>query len=281
KGENLYGRGSCDMKGPLAATMVAASQIDPSELKHPIYIVVTSDEEIGLLGAKYVANNSAMLRDDKPLYGVIAEPTSMVPVYAHKGGQFVTVIAHGTAAHTSTDKGDSATFKLAPFLAEMAELRKRVMVDETFMNHEFNPPTNGFNMTITDFDVPGNVTAPKAMCRVGFRGAPNAGSEELVQLIVDAAEKYELEYTVGGHTPLYVSKDSELVQSAVRALGGTKPDTAPYGTDGIYLQNAIPQMIVLGPGDIGVAHSVGEFVPLAELTSAVDVYEQMIRELCM
>ena len=119
--DKLYGRGSCDMKGPLAATMVAAGKIDASQLKQPIYIVVTADEEIGLLGAKYVANNSVMLRDDKPVYGVIAEPTSMIPVYAHKGGQFVTVIAHGTAAHTSTDKGDSATFKLAPFMAEMAE----------------------------------------------------------------------------------------------------------------------------------------------------------------
>ena len=280
KDGRLYGRGSCDMKGPLAATIVAAGRIDASQLKQPIYIVVTSDEEIGLLGAKYVADHSAMLRDDKPTYGIIAEPTSMVPVYAHKGGVHVKVTSHGVAAHSSTDKGISANFQLARFMAEMADLRDLAMRDKMFMNDEFNPPTNGFNMTMTDFGTPGNVTAPRAQCVVGFRGMPNSGAEEMLDMITSAAEKYGFEYEVSAHTPLYVSTDSDLVQAAVRALNGRSPETVPYGTDGIYLQAVIPEMVVLGPGDIGVAHTVGEFVPLSELTQAVDVYEQIIRDLC-
>lgn len=276
----LYGRGSCDMKGPLAATMIAASQFDASKLKRPIYIVVTADEEIGLFGAKYVAEHSQMLREDKPAYGVIAEPTSMIPVYAHKGGVHVRVTSKGVAAHSSTDKGVSANFQLARFMAEMADLKELVMRDRSFMNDEFDPPTNGFNMTVTDFNTPGNVTAPLAICRVGFRGMPHANKEKLAEVITTTAEKYGLEHVTHIFEPLYVAKDSALVKTAVRATNGRVPETVPYGTDGLYLQEVIPQMVVLGPGDINVAHTVGEFVPVPELLQAVTAYEKMIVDLC-
>ena len=281
KDGRLYGRGSCDMKGPLAATIAAASKIDPAKLKKPIYIVVTADEEIGLIGAKFVSEKSEMLREDQPKYGVIAEPTKMIPVYAHKGGAGAVVTSHGVAAHSSTDKGVSANFQLARFMAEMADLKEIAMSEERFMNHEFNPPTNGFNMTMTDFNTAGNVTAPKAQCRVGFRAMPNSNAEEMLEMIVERAEKYGLEYSTRIFSPLYVSKDSDLVKTAVKALDGREPETVSYGTDGMYLKNVIPEMVVLGPGDIGVAHTVGESVPLDELTQAVDVYVQMIEELCM
>ena len=66
----------------------------------------------------------------------------MTPVYAHKGfGRFL-VTARGRAAHSSTGKGISANFLIAPFLAEMAELAERLNQDESFMNHEFDPPTH-------------------------------------------------------------------------------------------------------------------------------------------
>ena len=205
----------------------------------------------------------------------------MIPVYAPKGGVHVTVTSKGVAAHSSTDKGVSANFQLARFMAEMADLRDLVMQDESFMNDEFDPATNGFNMTITDFNTHGNVTAPLAECRVGFRGMPNANKEKLVTIITETAEKYDLEHETRGFEPLYVSQESLLVKTAVRAVNGRKPETAPYGTDGLYLQDVIPQMVVLGPGDINVAHTVGEFVPVDELGQAVTAYEKVIVDLCM
>ena len=277
---NLFGRGSCDMKGPLAATIVAASQIDVSRLKRPVYIVITADEEIGLLGAKYVAEKSQMLKNERPAFGVIAEPTEMIPVYAHKGGASAKVTSHGVAAHSSTDKGVSANFELARFMAEMADLRDLSMKNPDYQDDEFDPPTNGFNMTMTDFNTAGNVTAPKAVCRVGFRTMPKAKNEELFDRIVTTAEKYGFEVDSRLHEPLFVSTDSPLVTAAVKALDGRQPETVSYGTDGIYLKNVIPQMVVLGPGSIGVAHTIQEHVPVAELEQAVEVYKSLINDLC-
>ena len=279
KDGRLYGRGSCDMKGPLATTMLATAAVDRDKLTAPVYVVVTSDEELGLLGAQYVAENSKILRDGKPTYGVVAEPTSLVPVYAHKGFARVTVTAHGVSAHSSLDTGISANFVIAPFLAEMAALSKEFKTNPHYQNAEFNPPTNGFNMIIRDNGM-SNVTASESMCMMSLRAMPDAGVEDAIALIREKAEAYGLDFEAEIHDPVYIERDSPLVKAACAATGVQTPETVSYGTDGVHFQ-AMMGLVILGPGDIGVAHTTAEFVPIDELERAVDVYQQMIDELCM
>ena len=83
----LYGRGSCDMKGSVATMLAAAARFSASELKHPIYITCTADEEVGYHGAKDVAARSVLFREmvDGHSRGIIGEPTRLEVVHAHKG----------------------------------------------------------------------------------------------------------------------------------------------------------------------------------------------------
>jgi acetylornithine deacetylase len=276
----LYGRGSCDMKGPLAATIVAACNVPISALRKPVYIVITADEENGFGGAKSVAERSQTFQQDGwPELGVIAEPTGLQVVYAHKGGYIVTVTAHGKAAHSSTDQGISANFLIAPFLAEMAELKRQFMHDHRFMNAEFNPPTNGFNMTLSDYGTAPNVTAAQTTCTLGLRSMPNADSEEAVAMIVAAAKRYGLTTTSRGYPPFYSSPDAEVVQLALAATGKTRAITVPYGTDALIFHPYLP-LVVLGPGDIAQAHTTDEFIAISELEASVGIYETMIRRSC-
>ncbi len=278
----LYGRGSCDMKGPLAATMVAAASVDPERLRKPMYIVVTSDEELGLTGANFLAEQrDNLLMRSRPEWGIIAEPTSMVPVYAHKGFGRLLVTAHGRAAHSSTGKGISANLLIAPFLADVARLSDQINRDESFMNHEFDPPTQTLNMVIDDGNCQLNVTAPKTVCGISFRAMPNSRSQELVEMMCTMAEGYGFDVDTKYHEALYISPESELVQSALQATGKKRAATVPYGTDGVYLQSMIEELVVLGPGDIGVAHTTSEFVPLVELHDAVRVYRELIARFCL
>lgn len=280
KGDKLFGRGSCDMKGPLAATMVAAFAADPSKLTKPLYIVITADEEIGLIGAKFVTENSALLRDSKPEYGVIAEPTNMIPVYSHKGYSGVDVTVTGRAAHSSTGLGVSANLLAAPFLMELAELDKMLQTDESFLNHEYNPPHHTLNLTIDDGNCALNVTCPKTVIGISIRSMPNARSRELTEMIAEKARGHGFEANAIYKDALYVSPDSTLVQTCV-ALTGRQPETVPYGTDGLFLQQHITQNVIFGPGGIDVAHTTEEFVSITQLHEAVDIYTKMIQELCM
>jgi acetylornithine deacetylase len=276
----LVGRGSCDMKGPLAATLVAAAGVDPARLKKAVYIVVTADEEAGGLGARHVAAESTLLKINGPQYGVIAEPTQLIPVYSHKGGCQITVTAHGQAAHTSTDQGISANFLIAPFLAEMAELATILKTDESFMNHDFDPPTLGFNMTVDDGGCRPNVTAAKTVSVLSFRPMPNDRSEELRTMIIDKARLYGFEVSDRWLKSFYTSPEAELVQVACQAAGVDRPATVPFGTDAFHLQDSL-ELVILGPGNIAQAHTVGEWIEIAQLEQAVTIYSKMIEALCL
>jgi acetylornithine deacetylase len=276
----LIGRGSCDMKGPLAATIVAAADIDPARLRHPLFIVVTADEEVGFGGAYQVAAESQLLKAGWPEAAIIAEPTRLIPVYAHKGGIHIFVTAYGRAAHSSTDKGVSANFLIAPFLAEMAELATLFRRDERYMNHEFDPPTNGFNMVLDDGNCKTNVTAAKTVCTLSIRTMPNDNHEQSVAMIVEKARKYKLEVTQRGLETFYIEPQAEVVQAALKASGVSQAETVPYGTEASVFQKYVP-CVVLGPGNIAQAHTVGEWIDLAELSRSVEVYRRMIERFCL
>lgn len=280
KNGRLYGRGSCDMKGPLAATMTAAAAVDATQLKAPLYVVVTADEDIGLYGAKYVVKHSRLLNDAGPDYGVVAEPTRLIPAYGHKGYAFIKVIAHGKAAHTSSGEGVSSNFLIAPFLTDMMTLNERFQNDPAFMNDEFQPPTNGFNMVITDDGQP-SMTAAKTECVLTLRVMPEAGTEEIIDLITEKAQNYGLEVAMARVTPpVYTDRKSNLVRAACQATGNNQPETIPFATEGIHYRQLM-DLVILGPGDIAMAHTVGESIGVAELEKAVDVYANMIEALCM
>jgi len=276
----LYGRGSSDMKGAVASMLTAVAGMDAARLRRPVFVAVTADEENGHVGARFIIKASGLLRSAWPTYCVVGEPTQLKPVYAHKGGRRIRVTARGVAAHTSTDRGVSANFLMAPFLAEMAELQKLFQTEERFMNREFSPPTNGFNMVLDDGGCRPNVTASKTVCTLSVRIMPDANAEEAVQLVVDKAKAYGFEVETQGISAFYISPDAEVVRVACQVTGVDRAVTVPYGTEAEAYQSHT-QPVVLGPGNIAQAHTRGEWIEVEQLTRAVDIYERMIEKFCM
>ena len=276
--DRIIGLGACDMKGPLAATIVAADSYAASDLTSPVYIVVTADEETTAAGAQYVVEHSEMFKQNRPRAGVVAEPTTLIPVYAHKGVGFVKVTAHGVAAHTSTERGTSANFLIAPFLAEMAELATELKTDPSYRNNDFDPPTLGFNMVISDGGTQANVTAARTDCTIVFRPMPNDRTADVIERIVARANHYGLESSTKLLPALSIDPQADIVQAAVAATG-REPTTVPYGTDGFHLQH-LAELVVLGPGDIAQAHTKGEWILRSQLDEAVTVYRRLIERFC-
>jgi acetylornithine deacetylase len=276
----VIGRGATDMKGAVAASIVAAAPYTDEQLQHPLTIVVTADEEVGYGGAKQVIAESKTLAGNWPTYGIIGEPTRMIPVYAHKGGVRFKVTAHGVAAHTSTDKGISANFLIAPFLAEMAELNTLVKSESRFQNNEFDPPTNGFNLVMSDGDTASNVTAAKTVCTVGFRPMPNDSRQEVIDRVLASVKKHNLEVDWYLHEPFYVDRHSTLIEAALQATGLPAAQTVPFGTEAAVFKDHM-QLVILGPGDIAQAHTKGEWIAIDQLHRAVEVYRKLIEHFCV
>ncbi len=279
KNRCLIGRGSCDMKSALAAAIVAGANIDPVKLSKPYYLVVTADEEIGMLGAMHVIAKSSILKRNWPKCGVIAEPTLMKPIRTHKGAVRIFITAHGRAAHTSTDKGVSSNFLISPFLAEMTALSKLFRADDRFKNMEFHPPTNGFNMVIDDGGCNLNVVPAKTVCTLSLRTMPDDNRDKAVCMILQAAKKYGLETRQFIVEPFYVSPEAEILKAVLEITGYDKGGTAPYGTEALFYQDYV-DLVVFGPGDILQAHTIGEWIEVQQIRKAESCYRLLIDRFC-
>ncbi|MEK6262153.1 MAG: M20 family metallopeptidase [Planctomycetota bacterium] len=279
----LYGRGSCDMKGSIAAMLAAVSRIKDNELRAPIYVVCTADEEVGFHGAKRVAETSVFYREMVASQSrtIIGEPTELEVVYAHKGIYGFRAVAHGRAAHSSTRDGVNANLAMIPFLAEMKAIHDETLADPAWLNDEFDPPWISWNIGVNDHNRAVNITAPQSVCSVYFRPMPGQDADALVKRAEAAAQRCGLDFTCECRgLPLYGDPTSDFAHETLRIAGRDKARTVAYGTDGVCFTE-LKQIIVLGPGSIQQAHTDDEWISLDQLAMGTDVYERMLRRWCV
>jgi acetylornithine deacetylase len=278
----LYGRGACDMKGSVACMLAAAALGSSQTLKQPLYITCTADEEIGYGGAREVARRSRFYREmvSGRAHGVIGEPTRLEVVYAHKGGYGFTVVSHGRAAHSSTNRGLNANLAMIPFLAEMKALHDELESDPRWRNADFEPPTMSWNIGVNDHTPAVNVTPPQSVCTVYFRPMPGQEADSLLDRARAAAQRYGLEFRQGPRgRPLFVAPQSPYVREVLALAGRERPRTVSYGTDGVMFAEMV-NLVVLGPGDIAQAHTWDEWVELEQLELGTALYARLIERYC-
>ena len=278
----LYGRGACDMKGPLAASLCAAARYRAADLAAPLYMVVTADEETNALGAFDVVRRSRLFGEARIGYGVICEPTGLRVVHAHKGSLNIVVTSRGRAAHTSTLKGVNANVKMIPFLVEMKKIYELVLTSPRYRNDEFTPPHSEWSIGITDGDVAKNVSPARSVCRIGYRSMPGVDDGVLVERTRKCARRLGLSCKVKRiGEPLYTPPDSPLVQTALKLTGTRKSSSVPYGTDGLAFSSKMKQLVVVGPGNIAQAHVVDEWIDVEQLRRGEDLYTRFVDHVCV
>ena len=281
-GDRLYGRGTCDMKGSVACMLAAAEQFSASQLKRPIYITCTADEEIGYGGAMDVAARSKLFQEmvSGDANGIIGEPTNLDVVHAHKGTFGFVATSRGRAAHSSTLEGLNANLAMIPFLAEMKRIHDETLHDPAWQHSEFSTPGISWNIGINDHTKAVNITAPQSICTVYFRPSPGQQPELLVEQARQAAARCGLEFKVRvGAQPLYVDPKSDFVREVLTVAEQHAAKTVCYGTDGAMLR-AMKKLLVLGPGGIAQAHTHDEWIALEQLETGTALYTKLIRHWC-
>ena len=281
KGDRIFGRGVADMKGSVACMIAAAQRFSAKELKSPIYVVVTADEEINCLGADCVYRQSKVLKESKVRYGIIGEPTQLDVVYAHKGSVKIAVTSKGKAAHSSTGKGKNANHKLVPFLSEILDIDSELQNNPKYLNKAFNPPHSTLNMVIHGGEQASNITTPISGATINMRAMPGQNLDPLLSRVRSLAKKHGVSVTIKDFLkPLNTPLESRIVQEALKVTRKHKPKTVPYGTDGmIFGQNM--ELVVLGPGNIAQAHTIDEWIAIEQLHKGVDVFSAMIKRFCI
>ena len=267
----LHGLGAVDMKGAVAACILAARAVAPHI---PATLLLTTDEETTKAGARAVAGSA--LAGSLDLRGiVVAEPTGLVPVRGHRSSVNIVAIAHGVQAHSATGQGRNANWALIPFLAEMRAIHDRLRQDPALQDPAYDPPFCDFNLVVDNHGTAVNVTPALATCRIKFRVSRAVDPAPILAEVRAAAEHAGVALTVAAEgRPPELAAGHPLVRLA-EALTGHTAATAPFGTDASELQ-ALAPCVVLGPGGIGTAHTPRECVAVADLAAAVAIFVRLL-----
>lgn len=251
----IYGRGSCDAKGIIAAQIAAAERLRAEGIHIGLLFVV--GEERDSLGAK-AANEFAGNRSSKSRrYMVNGEPTENRIALASKGTLRVKVTAKGKMAHSAyPELGESAIDKL---IAALGRLRAMALPSDP----EIGACT--LNIGLIEGGRAPNVIPDYAHADLSYRLI--GSSEDLRRKIVATAGN-EVEVTFPLEIPLL----------RLRAIEGLPTMIAAYTTDIPFLTHW-GEALLVGPGSIHVAHTEGEYIEKGQLAEAIDLYCAIARKL--
>jgi succinyl-diaminopimelate desuccinylase len=275
----LYGRGSCDMKGPVAA--LAETLILYAEERHakPLVVLATSDEETGCHGAEVVAKSGRL---DGIKFGVCAEPTSLQVLVGEKGIFWSKVVATGKSAHGSRpEEGLNAIQACMDAIRLITEEPFPYEVDELLGN-----PT--MNIGVIEGGMKVNIVPDACEAQIDMRLVKGQDPDALLKVMnarlksAGLSDRVQVEY-IHGKPAVLTPVDSEIVtiaRTAVERVTRKSPtlSTATYGTDCSVLQPDVGILnVICGPGSIEQAHQPDEFISLDELYQSVDVYLEIAR----
>jgi len=280
----LYGRGATDMKGGIAAMCAAAARAAEQELAGEIIVAAVADEEYESLGTRALVANG--VRADA---AIVTEPTRLGIAPAHRGFVWVEVTVHGRAAHGSRyDIGVDAVRHAGLLLAELDALEERELVMHThpLLGHaslHASRITGGVGMS----------TYPdRCVLHLERRTVPGETTEQAMAEVRDACAR------VGARRPNFradvrlmfaqgpsdVAPEAPVVRALAAAIAAEGGDVRVEGlsawTDAALLNEAGIPAICYGPGDIALAHSAEEWVPVDEIERATNVLTRVAREWC-
>ncbi|HMB07778.1 MAG TPA: M20 family metallopeptidase, partial [Isosphaeraceae bacterium] len=278
----LYGRGSCDVKGGMAAMLIAFARLvrQRPPRSASVLMACTADEEFTHLGSSHLAAHGPGAD-----LAIVAEPTRLDLVNCHKGAVRWKVRARGVACHSATPHlGINAIYRMAAVVEALAahadELAKLPP------HPVLGPPSLSVGRIEGGQSV--NVVPDRCEIEVDRRIVPGEASTQCLtrardllieRLGPESADWFEFLppwVTMPALAPSAAGSDAwvGVVRRAVAEAIGRTPEVTgvPYGTDAGPLGAAGLPCLVFGPGDIAQAHTKDEWIELDQLGAAVDAY---------
>lgn len=291
RGDKLYGRGSCDMKGFIACALnilsKAVSLSNAGRLRRPLHLALSFDEEVGCLGAPLILADLEA-RGITPEYCIVGEPTDMNMVTAHKGIAVYRCRVHGKSAHSSlTNQGVNAisyASKLVGFVDALADRLSLRDDNDTI----FDVPYSTLSVGTIEGGTATNIVPNLCEFTFDYRNLPHMTQSDIVAPI--QAKVAELTASMQARAPdtgieliqeesvpaMTDTDSAELQQLIVALTGDEMRQKVAYATEGGQFTNAGIPTIICGPGSIEQAHKADEFVALEQLERCDAFLEKLL-----
>lgn len=273
----MYGRGTADAKGPIAAALEAVAALKSTgwEPKGTLELALVADEEtMGFIGAGYLVDERIIAPD----VAIVGEPTSLRVVRAQRGASWLMVTTKGVAGHGSApERGVNAIKHMAEIVLHLEETLPDV-THEVLGGPSINVGRIGGGEKV-------NIIPASCWMEVDRRSLPGeskesliAGVEKAVELARERFPDIDATVTISQHAdPYEVAADAPVVTAAAAAVTEVTGAIAQLigfrgASDARFIADTGADVIVLGPGDIALAHTARESLELAELERCAAAY---------
>ena len=295
RGDKLYGRGACDMKGFIGCVLTLLPQAvklsNAGQLRRPLHLAVSFDEEVGCLGAPLILAD-IKARGITPDYCIVGEPTNMAMVVAHKGISIYRCRVHGKSAHSSlTAHGVNAISYASRLIGYVDELAEEISHrDDTLDDGDamFDVPYSTLSVGTIQGGTATNIVPNLCEFTFDYRNLPHMTQDDILipiqakvaelsaQMQARAPETgIELIQAVG--VPAMTDSDSAELQSLIATLTNDEQrHKVAYATEGGQFTNAGIPTIICGPGSIEQAHKVDEYVELIEIERCDEFLQKLL-----
>lgn len=301
RGSRLHGRGSCDMKGFIAAALSRVPTLQANKLSRPVHLMFSCDEEIGCVGAPAMIA-AAKKALPTPAAVIVGEPTSMRIADAHKGICTLQTRVTGIEAHSSlTHQGISAVMLAGELIARLGEISRDVAAKAMAVRHAspeaqamrgFEPPYTTFGVNRIEGGTAINILA--AVCEFGWdiRAIPGDTPAAIVELLSSYSNARLAELAKEGKhctiqtritaevPPLVADGGSAAALARTAAQSTEETIKVPFATEAGQFQQAGWSTVVCGPGSIEQAHKPDEFIELSQLAACEQFLDRAIARQC-
>jgi len=282
----IFGRGAVDMKGFIAATLAMTPAYLASTLQQPMHIGLTYDEEVGCIGVQTLIKDlkSANIQ---PAGCFVGEPTMMQVMTGHKGMRVTRCKVRGLEAHSSmAPEAVNAIEYAAKLIGEIRSLSEQLRAEGPF-DHDFKTPHTTLQTGLIQGGAAPNIVAKDCEFVFDCRALPGANSDELIGKIQAHAEKLKTEMrkiyaqsditfeTIANAVPLDTPADSKISYLGTALARNNLLGRVSFATDGGWLQNAGIPCVVVGPGDIAVAHKPNEYIEISQLEQCLGFLDRL------
>ena len=189
----LYARGSCDMKGFLATCLAVVPEMLKANLKKPIYLAFSFDEEIGCLEGDNMVKQIKETFTETPKYAIIGEPTLLNPIVGQKGICVLKTVVNGSSGHSSRIKQEVSAIHESARLILWLENKMNELVDNGHIDNRFSPPHTSIHIGQIQAGIAPNIIADTSTFYWDIRVIPQNDALEIVNEFKDYCKTLELE----------------------------------------------------------------------------------------
>ena len=280
----LYGRGACDMKGYLACVLAAVPMFAKRELKVPVHIVFSYDEEIGCIGVLPMIEKFG---EDfvTPRVVFVGEPTEMTVVDAHKGPCRWIVKLRGKAVHSSlAHQGVNTITYATRLISELDRMEQAFMAEP---NDRFDPPYTTLQVTQLEAGRASNIVPEDCWFGWEIRGLPGVSADDVEARVRAVADRLTEDMRkvdpdagielIRSHSvpPFQADPDREALPLALRLAETNETFAVAYATEASHFEVRGIPTVVCGPGNIAQAHTPNEWLAKLELSKCLWFFDRL------